>query len=76
MDLGITIMLTSGILTTFGLEKLGLVDKTWLERDFSALLLRTLAVGRSQQSEAFEVTLDMKEGGLVNSFNIGRCHCL
>ena len=29
-----------------GLDKLGLVDQNWLERDLSALLLRTLAVGR------------------------------
>ena len=41
MDLGITISLFSG------LEKLGLVDQVWLERDLSALLLRALAVSQS-----------------------------
>ena len=35
--------------STCGLEKLGFVDQNWLERDLSALLLRTLAVGRRQQ---------------------------
>ena len=43
-----------------GLQKLGLVDQNWLERDLSALLLRTLAVGRRQQSESIEVALDME----------------
>ena len=43
-----------------GLEKLGLVDQNWLERNFSALLLRTLVVGRRQQSESIEVALDME----------------
>ena len=42
------------------LEKLGLVDQNWLERNLSALLLRTLAVGRRQQSESIEVTLDIE----------------
>ena len=42
------------------LEKLGLVDRNSLERDFSALLLRTLAVGRRHQSESIEVALDME----------------
>ena len=32
--------------TTCGLEKLGLVDQNWLERNLSTLLLRTLVVGR------------------------------
>ena len=31
-----------------------------LERDLSALLLRTLAVGWRQQSESIEVALDME----------------
>ena len=35
--------------TMCGLEKLGL-DQNWLERNLSALLLRTLVVGRRQQS--------------------------
>ena len=43
-----------------GLEKLGLVDQNWLERSLSALLLRTLVVGRQQQSESIEVALDME----------------
>ena len=34
-----------------GLEKLGLVDQNWLERNFSGFLLRTLVVGRRQHSE-------------------------
>ena len=33
-----------------GLEKLGVVDQNWLERNVSSLLLRTLIVGRRQQS--------------------------
>ena len=41
------------------LEKLGLVDKNRLERDLSALLLKTLNVGRRQQSYSIEVTIDM-----------------
>ena len=40
-----------------GLEKLGLVVQNCLERDLPALLLRTLAVGRRQQSESIEVAL-------------------
>ena len=57
-----------------GLEKLGLVDQNWLERDVSALLLRRLAVGRQQLSESIGAALDMEEGGLMNRFDIGRCH--
>ena len=58
-----------------GLEKLGLVDQSWLERNLSALLLRTLAVGRRQQF----VDRDCSQYGvrrLMNRFDIGRCHCL
>ena len=44
-----------------GLEKLGRIDQNCLERDFlSALLLRTLSMGRRQQSESIEVALDME----------------
>ena len=43
-----------------GLEQLGLVDQNLLERDLSALLLRTLAVGSRQQSESIEITPDME----------------
>ena len=47
--------------TLCGLEKLGLlVDQNWLGRDLSALLLRTLVVGRRQQSESIEVALDIE----------------
>ena len=46
--------------TMCDLEKLGLVDQNWLERNLSALLLRTLAVCRRQQSESIEVALDME----------------
>ena len=46
--------------TTCCLEKLGPVDHNLFERDLSALLLRTLAVGRRQQFESIEVALDME----------------
>ena len=59
MDLGIfSIFLISG--TMCGLEKLGLVDQNWLEHNLSALSLRTLVVGRRQQSKSIEVALDME----------------
>ena len=41
--------------------KLGLLDdQNWLQRNLSALLLRTLVVGRRQQSESVEDALDME----------------
>ena len=46
--------------TMCGLEKLGLVDRNWLERNSSALFLRTLVVGRQQHSESIEAALDME----------------
>ena len=46
--------------TMCGVEKLGLVDQNLLERNLSTLLLRTLVVGRRQQSEPIEVALDME----------------
>ena len=46
--------------TMCGLEKLGLVDQNWLERNFSVFLLRTLVVGRRQHSESIEVALGME----------------
>ena len=46
--------------TMYGLEKLGIVDQNWLERNLSSLLLRTLVVGRRQQSESIEAALDME----------------
>ena len=46
--------------TMCGLEKLGLVDQNWLERNFPVFLLRTLVVGRRQHSESIEVALDME----------------
>ena len=54
--------------TVCGLEKLGLVDQNCLERNLSALLLRTLVVGRQQQPESIEVALDMEKGDLMNRF--------
>ena len=42
------------------LEKLGLVDQNWLEHNLSALLLRTLVVGRRQPSESIEAALNME----------------
>ena len=48
--------------TMCDLEKLELVDQNCLEHNnLSALLLRTLAVGRRQQSESIEVALDIME---------------
>ena len=58
------------------LEKLVLVDQYCLEPNLSDLLLRTLVVGRRQQSESIEVALDIDEEGLMTRFDIGRCHCL
>ena len=46
--------------TMWGLEKLGLVDQNWSVRNLSAWLLRTLVVGRRQQSESIEAALDME----------------
>ena len=43
-----------------GLEKHELVDQNWLERKLSALLLRTLVVGKRQQSESIEAALDIE----------------
>ena len=39
-------------------------------------MLRTLVMGRRQQSESIEAALDMEQGGLMNRFDIGRYHCL
>ena len=58
MDL--CILIFSYVCTICGLEKLGLVGQNRLERDLSVLLLRTLAVGRRQQSESIEIALDME----------------
>ena len=75
MDLGISISSFSTMM--YGLEKLRFVDQNWLERNLSGLLLRTLVVGRRHQSESIEVALDnIEEGGLMNRFDIGRCHCM
>ena len=52
----------SRVYTMCGLEKLGL-DQNWLERNFSALLLKTLVVGRRQQSESIGVAFYMEIGG-------------
>ena len=57
-DLGISFFL---IFVRRVLEKLGLlVDQNCLERNLSALLLRTLVVSRRQQSESIEVALEME----------------
>ena len=45
--------------TMCGLEKLGLVDQNWSERNLSGLLLRTLVVSRRQQSGSIEAALDI-----------------
>ena len=59
MDLGISIHLI--FVRCVALRNLDLlVDQNWLERNFSALLLRTLVVGRRQQSESIEAALDME----------------
>ena len=42
------------------LEKPGLVDQNWFERNLSALFLKTLVVGRRKQSESIEAALYMK----------------
>ena len=46
--------------TMCGLEILEFVDQNWLERNSSVFLLRTLVVGRRQQSESIEVALNME----------------
>ena len=46
--------------TMCGLEKLGLLNQNWLERNLSGFLPRTLVVGRRQHSESIEVALDME----------------
>ena len=46
--------------TMCGLEKLGFIDQNWLKSNLSALLLRTLVVGRRQQSESIAAALDME----------------
>ena len=45
--------------TMCGHEKLGIVDKKMVGTYLSDLLLRTLVVGRRQQSESIEAALDM-----------------
>ena len=50
----------SYLCTKCGLEKPGLVNQNWLERNFPGFLLRTLVVGRRQHSESIEVALDME----------------
>ena len=46
--------------TMCGLEKLGIVDQNLVGTYLSDLSLRTLVVGRRQQSESIEAALDMK----------------
>ena len=49
-----------------------LLDHLWLRRNLSALMLRTLVVGRRQQSKSIEAALDMEYGGLMNCFDMLR----
>ena len=74
MDLGISIFLISE--RCVALRNFDLLDQNWFDRNLSVLLLRTLVVGRRQQSESIEVALDMEQGGSMNRFDIGRCHYL
>ena len=46
--------------TMCGLDKQGLVDINWFKLNLSALLLRTLVVGRRQQSKSIEAALDVE----------------
>ena len=46
--------------TMCGLEKLGIVGSKLVGTYLSDLLLRTLVVGRRQQSESIEAALDME----------------
>ena len=45
---------------TCDLERLGLVDHNYLDRDLSVFLLRMLALGRRQQLELIKVALEME----------------
>ena len=61
MDLGISNSLFLYDCVALRNLKLGLlVDQNWLERNSSRFLLRTLVVGRRQQSESIEAALDME----------------
>ena len=58
MDLGNSILLI--FVRCVALRNLHLlVDQNWLELNWSGLLLRTLVVGRRQQSESIEAALDI-----------------
>ena len=46
--------------TMCGLEKLGLVNQNWSERNLSAMSPRTLVVGRRQHSESIKAALDIE----------------
>ena len=56
------------------LRKRELVNQNGLKRDLSLSLLSALAEGRRQQTESIGVSLDMNQGGMVNCFDIVRCH--
>ena len=58
MDLGISIFLI--FYTMCSLEKHGIVASKLVGTCLSDLLLRTLVVGRRQQSESIEAALDME----------------
>ena len=61
--------------TMCDLEQLGIVDQNWLERNFPSFLLRTLVVSDNIPSRSRLLSIWSK-GGLMNRFDIGRCHCL
>ena len=58
MDLGISTLLI--FVRCVALRNLDLLIKNWLKRTLSALLLRTLVMGRRQQSESIEAALDIE----------------
>ena len=74
MDLGISFFLI--YVQCVASRNLNLLIKTDRRVIFRVFLLRTLVVGRRQHSESIEIVLDMESGGLMNRFDIGRCHCL
>ena len=59
MDLGISILLI--FVRCVALRILDLLIKTGLELNLSGLLLRTLVVGKRQQSESIEVAVDIMD---------------
>ena len=70
MNLGISIFLI--FVGCVALRNMDLLIKilNWLERNSSALFLRTLVVGRRQHSKSIKAALDMECGGLMSRFDI------